>query len=84
MNKSNIVHTVIALSAVCGLFACKRADPTVDVKPTAEEVKPAPLEDKSPQYVKDLRKDMQKARDVGAVEQKSAEDEKKAADDATK
>jgi hypothetical protein len=85
MTRSNIVQVIIVLSMACGLFACKRSNPpSVDEKPATEEAKPAPVEDKSPQYVKDLRKDVQKARDVGAVEQKSAEDEKKAADEATK
>jgi hypothetical protein len=85
MTKSNIVQVIVALSVACGLFACKRPEqPSVSEKPATEETKPAPVEDKSPQYVKDLRKDEQKARDVGAVMQKSAEQESKAADEATK
>jgi hypothetical protein len=85
MTKSTIVQAIIVASMACGLFACKRSNPpTVSDQTSTEAVKPAPVEDKSPQYVKDLRKDVQKARDVGAVEQKAAEQETKAADEATK
>jgi hypothetical protein len=87
MTKSKIVQAGIAILMMFSMVACKRSGPPPDnvkVEVPAPEVQAPPADDKSPTYVKDLRKDMQKARDVGAVEQKSADEEKKASDDATK
>lgn len=89
MTKSKIVMAAIAVAVVCSLPACKRPEqPLVADKPSADapapDAKVPPADDKSPQYVKDLRQDMQKARDTGAAEQKAADDQRKAAEDATK
>jgi len=89
MTMLKIVIAGLLMSMVCGLGACKRSDPPPIVTNTqsdgsAGQVKASPSEDKTPEYVKDLRKDEQKARDVGALEQKAAEAEAKATDEATK
>jgi hypothetical protein len=87
MTKSKIVQAGIAVLILFSMVACKRSGPPPDnvkVEAPAPQVQAPPADDKSPTYVKDLRKDMQKARDVGAVEQKSADEQQKAADAETK
>jgi hypothetical protein len=89
MNKSKIVLAGIVLAVVFGMVACKRSGPPPDnVKVTdvsAPEIKATtPVDDKTPEYVKDLRKDVQKARDAGVKEQNATEAEAKATEEATK